>query len=108
ELRGSKRCKDFLASLSDHFDWIIIDTPPVMAATDSSVIAHRAAGVLFVVGAEMTARGAAQRAIEQLEHAKARFVGAVLNRVDLLRNPYYYSQYYRREYADYYHKGAEA
>ena len=45
----------------------------------------------------MTSRHAAQRALEQLEHAQARFVGAVLNRVDLEHNAYYYSQYYRRE-----------
>jgi hypothetical protein len=50
----------------------------------------------FKDGAEMTSRHAAQRAIEQLEHARAKFVGAVLNRVDLRHNPYYYSQYYRR------------
>lgn len=102
ELLGSKRCKEFLASLGDHFDWIIIDTPPVMAVSDASVVAHRATGVLFVVGAEMTARGAAQRAVEQLEQAKAKFVGALLNRVDVERNAYYYSQYYSKEYSRYY------
>jgi succinoglycan biosynthesis transport protein ExoP len=102
ELLGSKRCKDLLASLGEHFDWVIIDTPPVMAVTDAAVIAHRATGVLFVVGAEMTARGAAQRAVEQLEHAKAKFLGALLNRVDLEHQAYYYSQYYRREYSRYY------
>ena len=59
---------------------------------------------MFVVGAEMTSRHAAKRAIEQLRQAQAQFVGAVLNRVDLERNAYYYSQYYRREYADYYQK----
>jgi succinoglycan biosynthesis transport protein ExoP len=106
ELLGSKRFKDFLVSLAQHFDWVIIDTPPVMAVTDSSVVAHLATGVLFVVGAEMTSRYAAQRALEQLEHSRAKFVGAVLNRVDLQHNPYYYSQYYRREYSDYYQKDA--
>jgi Mrp family chromosome partitioning ATPase len=52
----------------------------------------------------MTSRHAAKTAIDQLRHAHARFVGAVLNRVDLDRNAYYYSQYYRREYSDYYQK----
>jgi len=104
ELLGSKRFKDFMASLAQHFDWVIIDTPPVMAVTDSSVVAHLATGVLFVVGAEMTSRHAAHRALEQLEHARAKFIGAVLNRVDLQHNAYYYSQYYRREYSDYYQK----
>ncbi len=61
-------------------------------------------GVLFVVGAEMTSRHAAQRALEQLDQAHAKFIGVVLNRVDLQHNAYYYSQYYRREYSDYYQK----
>jgi capsular exopolysaccharide synthesis family protein len=102
ELLGSKRFKDFLSSLAEHFDWVIVDTPPVMAVTDSSIVSHLATGVLFVVGAEMTNHHAAQRALEQLEHARAKFIGAVLNRVDLQHNAYYYSQYYRREYSDYY------
>jgi len=102
ELLGSKRFRDFVAALPERFEWVIIDTPPVMAVTDSSVVAHFATGVLFVVGAEMTGRGAARQALEQLAHAHARFIGAVLNRVDVQHNPYYYSQYYRREYGTYY------
>ena len=108
ELLGSKRFKDFMASLVEHFDWVMIDSPPVMAVTDSSVIAHLATGVLFVVGAEMTSRHAAQRALEQLEQARAKSIGAVLNRVDLQHNSYYYSQYYRREYSDYYQNEGSA
>ena len=108
ELLGSKRFKDFMGSLAEHFDWVIVDTPPVMAVTDSSVVAHLVSGVLFVVGAEMTSRHAAQRAVEQLEQARAKFVGAVLNRVDLQHNAYYYSRYYRREYSEYYQKRAGA
>ncbi len=102
ELLGSKRFKDFIASLGEHFDWVIIDTPPVMAVTDASVIAHSATGVVFVVGAEMTNKGAAKAALEQLDSAKAKYVGGILNRVDVRRNPYYYARHYRREYQNYY------
>jgi capsular exopolysaccharide synthesis family protein len=106
ELLGSKRFKDFLASLIQHFDFVMIDTPPVMAVTDSAIVSHVASGVVYVVGAEMTSRHAARRALEQLEQSHAKFVGGILNRVDLKHNPYYYSQYYRREYSDYYQKQA--
>ncbi len=102
ELLGSKRFADLMASLGQKFDWVIIDTPPVMAVTDSAVVAHLTTGVLFVVGADMTSRHAAQRAVEQLDRSHARFVGVVLNRVDLKHNAYYYAPYYRREYGDYY------
>jgi Mrp family chromosome partitioning ATPase len=73
-----------------------------MAVTDPTVVANVANGVIFVVGAEMTARHAAQSAIDQLESANAQMLGAILNRVDVQRNAYYYSQYYQREYLDYY------
>lgn len=102
ELLGSQRFKDFLATLGEHFDWVIVDSPPIMAVTDASVVAHICTGVLFVIGAEMTSRHAAQVALDQLESSKAKFIGAVLNRVDLERQTYYYSHYYRREYSRYY------
>jgi capsular exopolysaccharide synthesis family protein len=102
ELLGSKRFRDFAAFLMQYFDWVIVDTPPVMAVTDASLAANLAHGVLFVVGAEMTSRRVAQRAVEQLEMGQAKFVGAVLNRVDLEHNAYYYSRYYRPDYGGYY------
>jgi capsular exopolysaccharide synthesis family protein len=104
ELLGSQRFRDFLASVKPHFDWVIIDTPPVMVVTDAALVAHNVTGVIFVVGAEMTSRHAAKRALDQLQQVGARFVGGVLNRVDLERHAYYYSQYYRREYSSYYAK----
>lgn len=102
ELLGSRAFKDLLASVRERFDWIVIDTPPVMAVTDPNIVASMTDGVVFVIGAEMTSYKIARRAIEQLEHARARFAGAVLNNVQIQRHAYYYSQYYRREYASYY------
>ncbi len=108
ELLGSKKFRDLTVFLQEYFDWVIIDTPPVMAVTDASIVANLAHGVLFVVGAEMTSKRVAQRAVEQLEMSQARFLGAVLNRVDLEHNAYYYSRYYRPEYGGYYGSGPSA
>lgn len=102
ELLGSKRFNDFLGRLEEHFDWIIIDSPPVLAVTDAAVIAHLVSGVLFVVSADVTNRNNARNAIEQLVSARGHFLGAVLNRVNLHRHGYYYSGYYKREYSEYY------
>jgi capsular exopolysaccharide synthesis family protein len=102
ELLGSQRFKDFIGSLGEHFDSVIIDSPPVMAVTDASIAASVATGIVFVVGAEMTSRQAAKAAIQQLQNGRPCFLGAVLNRVELERNAYYYSSYYRREYLQYY------
>jgi succinoglycan biosynthesis transport protein ExoP len=102
ELLGSRRFLDFVQSLGEHFDWVIIDSPPVLAVTDAAILAHDTTGVVFVVGAEMTNRDAAQSAVAQLEKAGAHIVGAVLNGVKLDENSYYYSKYYRPEYTEYY------
>ena len=93
ELLSSPRFRDILKTLCAHYDWVIIDSPPAMAVIDASVIAHVAGGVLFVVSSENTSRPAAIKALEQLDAAKANFVGAVLNRVDMKRNAYFYSPY---------------
>jgi succinoglycan biosynthesis transport protein ExoP len=106
ELLGSNRFDEFLRSLREHFDWVLIDTPPVMAVADASIVAHKVTGVVFVVGADMVSRHAAVTALEQLENAQAKLIGGVLNRVDLDRHAYYYSQYYRKEYAEYYTRPA--
>lgn len=102
ELLGTRRFGDFLATLTTQFDWVILDTPPVMAVTDPALVAHVVTGVVYVVGSGMTSRHNAQRALEMLDGAGARFVGAILNKVDLKHQGYYYSQYYRPEYSGYY------
>ena len=104
ELLGSRRYNDFLVSLEDHFDWAILDTPPVLVVADGLIVANEATGVVFVVGADQTSRHAARTAVEQLETASANVVGAVLNRADTRRNPHYYSSYYRKAYSRYYLK----
>src|SRR5678816_3456684 len=90
ELLGSQRFKEFIRSLGEHFDSVIIDSPPALAVTDAAVAAATATGVVFVIGAEMTSRQSAKIALQQLENGHPRFIGAVLNRVQLERNAYYY------------------
>jgi capsular exopolysaccharide synthesis family protein len=102
ELLGSRVFADLIASMRSQFDWVVIDSPPVMAVTDPNVVARVADRVVFVIGAEMTSYHIARRAVEQLERARVPFAGAVLNNVQINRHAYYYSQYYRREYASYY------
>ena len=106
ELLSSKRFHKFLEKVQEQFDWVIIDSPPVMAVTDASILAYLASGVLFVTAADVTNRPAAVRAMEQLAAAKARLIGAVLNRADVDRNAYFYAPYYRSEYQDYYASSA--
>jgi Mrp family chromosome partitioning ATPase len=76
------------------FDWVIVDTPPVLAVTDASILTQWVSGVAFVVGSEMTRQRLAERAIETLAAGRPRILGAVLNRVDVSRNKYYYARHY--------------
>jgi capsular exopolysaccharide synthesis family protein len=96
ELIGSPQFTALLRLLESRFDIIVIDTPPVMVVADASILAHQTSGVLFVVDASSTSRHAAQAALDQLERAHARFLGAVLNRVDARLRRYYRKSYFRR------------
>ena len=71
ELLSSERMSALLANLrSGPFDWVIIDTPPVLAVTDAVIVARAVSGVVFVIGSEMTRRVHAERAIETLSGGK--------------------------------------
>jgi capsular exopolysaccharide synthesis family protein len=103
ELLGSERMKALMASLiPGPFDWIVVDTPPVLAVTDAVILAPAVSGVIFVVGAEMTRRRLAERALETVLASRPKMVGVVLNKVDFKRNKYYYSRYYGHQYKRYY------
>ena len=103
ELLSSERMKHFIASLSSGpFDWVVIDTPPVLAVTDAVILAPLVSGVAIVLGAQMTRQRLAERAVEMLQASRPHVLGAILNRVDFDRNKYYYSRYYGYQYKSYY------
>ena len=107
ELLASERMKTLLSNLSHGpFDWIVIDTPPVLAVTDAVILAPLVSGVTYVVGAEMTRRRLAERALETIMSAHPKFAAVVLNKVDFARNKYYYSRYYGHQYKNYYAEAA--
>ncbi|HET9705691.1 MAG TPA: polysaccharide biosynthesis tyrosine autokinase [Vicinamibacterales bacterium] len=103
ELLASDRMRALVAGLeTGPFDWIIIDTPPVLAVTDAVILAPLVHAVTFVIGAEMTRWRLAERAVETLLGSNPRHVLAVLNKVNFGRNKYYYSRYYGHQYKNYY------
>jgi capsular exopolysaccharide synthesis family protein len=109
ELLASERMKQLVANLKQGpFDWVVIDTPPVLAVTDAVILTPLVDGVTFVLGAEMTRRRLAERAVQMLMVSRPRVVGGVLNRVNFDRNKYYYSRYYGYQYKSYYGTGTDA
>ena len=103
ELLASERMKTLLANLSSGpFDWIVIDTPPVLAVADALILVPSVSGVTFVIGSEMTRTRLAERAAESIVASRPKVLGAILNKVDFDRNKYYYSRYYGSQYKSYY------
>ena len=100
ELLGSEKMSQILADIGELVDTIVLDTPPVLAVTDSTVLATRVDGVLLVVKPGVTKLAAARLAVDQLEHVGARVLGIVLNEVELGRSRYGY--YRNRGYYTYY------
>jgi capsular exopolysaccharide synthesis family protein len=79
ELAANHRIEKLVAALSPHFDWILIDSPPVLAVTDAVELARAADGVLLVARAGHTPFDVAQRA--QAAFSNSRILGFVLNAV---------------------------
>jgi len=83
DLLGSRRMDRVIEKLLGEADLVILDAPPIMAATDALVLSTKVDGVLLVASAGTTKREQAQRAVERLNKVNARLVGAVLTNVPL-------------------------
>ena len=89
ELLGSRRMKETLQQLRQDFDYIVIDTPPVLPATDAVVLAPLCDGVVYVVRGQHTPLAQVRQAQAELESSNARILGVVLNDVDVGSGDYY-------------------
>ncbi len=99
EMFGKESFLRLLEEARKRYDWVVLDTPPVISVTDPVVCSPLADMVLFVVQYGRLDRRVVIGALRQLARAGARVVGAVLNRVDLEREHHYAEGYY----AGYYH-----
>jgi polysaccharide biosynthesis transport protein len=79
ELLSGRRTQEIFWSLREHFDLVLIDSPPVLPVTDAVILSKDADATLLVVAAGQTRRGDLQRAAEQLAQVNARVTGVVLN-----------------------------
>ena len=82
---------EMLAALREHFDFILIDSPPVMPFADARLLANHADGVIIVVRAGFAPYDTVEQATEAL--SAHRLIGAVLNGAENMRETRYYSDY---------------
>jgi non-specific protein-tyrosine kinase len=97
-LLGGQRAVRFIESLRDVADFVLIDTPPVLAVADASILAPLVDGTVFVLDGEHSSRSAMVQSRDQLENAGANIVGIVYNNFDPGQSsayPYYSSYYYQ-------------
>ena len=99
ELISSERMKNLLRLLSERYDHVLIDSPPLMHVTDPVILSSMVDGVILVVHGGKSTRAVTQRARQELASVGAKVFGVVLNNVDLKRHgydDYYYYRYHSR------------
>ena len=104
ELLGSPKFAELITNLRDRFERIVIDTPPVLGLSETSIMQSLVDGVLFVIWTGHTPVRGVQSAIDALRANGANFYGFVLNRLDLNATQNYYQYYYYSH--DYYYQHA--
>jgi succinoglycan biosynthesis transport protein ExoP len=102
DLLSSHRLAEMLTELRKRYKFIVIDSPPIMAATDAVILSVAVDGVLLVVRSGSTPKEAVMRTRDLLLNVKCRMLGVVLNAVDSSLSDYYYSyRYYPYSYGHY-------
>ena len=94
DLLSSHKLADAIAELRTKFKFVVIDSPPIMAATDAVILSVLVDGVLLVVRSGETPKEAFTRTRDLLFSVKCRMLGVVLNAVDPGAPDYYYSYRY--------------
>lgn len=89
ELLGTKCMEMIMEEMKQQFDYVVFDTPPILAVTDAQIIANKCDGVVLVVASEKTHREKALKAKELLEKAKSCLLGVVINGVNSKKSDYY-------------------
>ena len=103
EIIGSDKTEFLMELLKQKYDFVVVDTPPVLPATDALLMAPRTDGVVLVVRSGHTNKKVIKEVVEKFRTAKLPILGVLLNRVDVKKGGYYY-KYYQKYYAAYYGK----
>lgn len=98
ELLGSGRMRQLLEQLQERADIILLDSPPVTALSDATILSTQSDGVLMIVDSGKTRAEMAKRALTALHQVGAHIIGVLLNRMPARGSGYYYYYYYQGDY----------
>lgn len=90
ELLGSSKMKELINLVKTEYDFVLIDTPPVIPVTDPVIVGTQVEGVMMVIQAGRTQRGIVKRSLEMLEQAHTHVIGQVLTGVEYFVPQYIY------------------
>lgn len=93
EIIGSKTMEDFIKSIYINYDYIILDTPPLLAVTDSQLLAGKSDATLFVVRSGKTKEKFILKAYKELTKVRANIIGSILNGYESKAVVEYHSYY---------------
>ncbi len=99
EMLDSKQMDEFLALVRESYDYVIIDSPPIIAVTDAEILAKKVDGAVLVVSSEITEYQMLERAIQLIQHDNTTLIGTVLNNFNTHSA---YGTYYKYKYYYYY------
>ena len=94
ELLGSEKMKNLLQRAKEQYDYVLIDTPPVMPVTDALIVSRFVDGMILVIASAEVKVEMARDVKNQLVHAGANILGVVLNKVRSEHHGYGYGYYY--------------
>jgi len=94
EVINSKAIKEFINELSENYDYIFIDTPPIVLVSDPITIATFSDAVILVIAYSETEKEIAKKSIESLKHVNANIIGTILNKSPITKHNKYYYNYY--------------
>ena len=94
ELINSEKIQRVVAELKEHFDYVIIDSPPIMSVADAAMLSRLADGILLVIQAGRTPKPVIAHSIQLFKQAGARLLGYVLTNVEYQSADYRYYSYY--------------
>lgn len=95
EMLDSQEMRNFLKQLREKFDLIILDSPPIIAVTDSEILTSMVDGTLLVVSSESTEIDMMERSVELIRRENTQFLGTVLNNFSYKSG---YGSYYKYYY----------
>jgi len=93
----SKKTNDLIKKLKNMYDYVIVDSPPILTVIDALIISNIVDGIIYVVAYNKTKKEQSKLALEQLKEHNAHIIGAVLSNIDVKKNSTYYDYNYYRD-----------